>query len=161
VNEPRQASADSPPLPGTVLPWTGHTHSPNATRTFAAEWIRWVEPAAIIALSGPMGSGKTCFTQGLAEGLKIDEAVTSPTFTLVHEYGDGPLLIHLDLYRVQDSQEALDFGLEEYANGPWITVVEWADRLTDWLPPSAWHITLTPGDNPHMRTITINREASL
>jgi tRNA threonylcarbamoyladenosine biosynthesis protein TsaE len=84
-----------------------------------------------VLLSGPLGAGKTVFVRGLAEGLGIDpEDVSSPTFTLVHEYrGSAMTLYHADLYRLEPAA-ADDLGLEEMGAGDGVLVIEWPDRLT-------------------------------
>jgi len=90
----------------------------------------------IVALAGGLGSGKTVFVQGLAAGLGTDPKVpvTSPSYTLVHEY-PGPLpLYHLDFYRLSQPASALGLGLEEYFEGEGVTAVEWAEKFPELFP---------------------------
>jgi tRNA threonylcarbamoyladenosine biosynthesis protein TsaE len=95
---------------------------------------RLAQPGALILLSGPMGSGKTALTQGIAQGLAITETVNSPTFTLLKEHHSGRLpLYHFDLYRVGDPAEIWSLGVGEYFAGSGVCVVEWAE-----LAPDAW-----------------------
>lgn len=91
-----------------------------------------LRPGSVVALYGDLGAGKTVFTRGIACGLGIAEPVTSPTFTVVQEYArpHGGWFFHLDMYRIDDEEAALAFGIEEYlfaADG--ITVVEWPERI--------------------------------
>jgi tRNA threonylcarbamoyladenosine biosynthesis protein TsaE len=89
----------------------------------------------VLALCGDLGAGKTHFVKGLAIALGSDAAVTSPTFTLIHEYLGGRLpLYHFDFYRLEDEDEALKIGLDEYLDGDGVCVVEWADKFPDLLP---------------------------
>jgi len=102
------------------------TETAAAGRDFAAR----VRPGDVVLLTGDLGAGKTAFVRGLAAGLGIDAGeVTSPTFTLIQEYGGGRLpLYHVDLYRLK-SIEVDDLGLDELTSGTGVTAIEWPDRL--------------------------------
>ncbi len=118
------------------------------------ETIRWgseqmaprLSAGMIIALTGDLGAGKTHLVKGIARGLGYQGEVTSPTFTLLHEYLGGRLtLYHLDLYRIQGAQEAIRFGVEDYlpaAEG--VTIVEWPERIQSLLPSGTewWEIQI-------------------
>jgi tRNA threonylcarbamoyladenosine biosynthesis protein TsaE len=109
----------------------GHvTHDEAGTRAIARDLAQTLSAGAIVLLHGDLGVGKTVFVRGLAEGLGIDPGeVTSPTFTLVHEYAGGRLpLVHLDLYRL-DRTELDDVGLDPDLAARGVVVVEWAERL--------------------------------
>lgn len=94
----------------------------------------------IFALHGPLGAGKTQLVKGLARGLGFSGDVTSPTFTLVHEYFGGRLPVyHLDLYRLENSRAATAIGVEDYLPGDGVTLVEWPERIADLLPPETRH----------------------
>ena len=114
---------------------THHSGSEEDTRRIAAALAPSLQPGAVLLLSGDLGAGKTAFVRGLAEGLGIDpDEVTSPTFTLVHEYRGGRLpLIHVDLYRL-DRAELDDIGLDQDLAANGVTAVEWAERLSRHLP---------------------------
>jgi tRNA threonylcarbamoyladenosine biosynthesis protein TsaE len=101
------------------------------TRAVAADLARQLAPGAVVLLSGDLGAGKTAFVRGLAEGLDLDPAdVTSPTFTLVHEYRGGRLpLIHVDLYRLE-SADLAEIGLDDDLAAAGVVAVEWPERLT-------------------------------
>ena len=107
------------------------SHSEDETRAFAAALAATLVPGSVLLLSGDLGAGKTAFVRGIAEGLAIDAAqVTSPTFTLVHEYRGGRLpLVHVDLYRL-DRADLDEIGLDTDLAAHGITAVEWAERLS-------------------------------
>ena len=108
------------------------SHSPAETESLGEEWGRAAQRGLVIALSGDLGAGKTQLVKGLARGLGIAARVHSPTFTLVNEYGGGRLrLFHLDLYRLETPAQILSAGLEDYLQPDGVTVVEWAERLTN------------------------------
>lgn len=114
-----------------------NTHSAEETKALGQEIAGNLQPGDILALAGDLGSGKTCFVQGLARGLQIPDAVkvSSPTFVLLHEYPGGSLpLYHFDFYRLEKAQEAASLNLEEYFEGPGVSVVEWADRFPKLFP---------------------------
>ena len=109
------------------------TRSEADTAAVARDLARSLQPGDVLLLSGNLGAGKTAFVRGLAEGLGVDPAeVSSPTFTLVHEYLGGRLpLYHADLYRLERAATD-DLGLEELNSG--VLAIEWPDRLTHSLP---------------------------
>ena len=114
------------------------THTSNSesdTRGIAAALAPTFRAGALVLLSGDLGAGKTAFVRGLAEGLGIDpDEVTSPTFTLVHEYRGGRLpLIHVDLYRL-DRAELDEIGLDQDLAATGVIAVEWAERLARAIP---------------------------
>ncbi len=97
----------------------------------------------VLALSGELGSGKTCFTGGLARGLGVDEKyqITSPTFTLINEYPARHRLYHFDVYRIKDYDEFEDLGYEEYLGSEGVVVIEWAEKIAKRLPVNTLWIT--------------------
>ena len=98
----------------------------------------------LFLLAGDLGSGKTCFVQGLARGLDVDEYVHSPTFVMVAQYHQGRLpLFHVDLYRVESEGEAIELGLDEYIGGTGVCAVEWADNAPAVFPPARLEVRLT------------------
>jgi tRNA threonylcarbamoyladenosine biosynthesis protein TsaE len=107
------------------------TFSPAETVAFARQFAARLKPGDVVALTGELGAGKTCFVKGLVG----TGDVTSPTFTLIHEYRGRVPLYHIDLYRLNSVQEALAIGIEDYlpaADG--ITVIEWAEKIEALLP---------------------------
>ncbi|PTX97665.1 tRNA (adenosine(37)-N6)-threonylcarbamoyltransferase complex ATPase subunit type 1 TsaE [Verrucomicrobia bacterium LW23] len=108
----------------------------------------------VLALYGGMGSGKTHFVKGLARGLGYTGEVTSPTFTLIHEYDGGRLpLYHLDLYRLEEPDAVSRLGVEDYFGGPGVTAVEWADRAEPLLPGLTWRLHFS-SPSESRRTVT-------
>ncbi|MDB6007569.1 MAG: hypothetical protein JWR15_4556 [Prosthecobacter sp.] len=89
----------------------------------------------VIALCGTLGAGKTQITRGIVAGMRSQAAVTSPTFTLVHEYVDGRLpVFHFDFYRMESAGEVIGIGWDEFLTEPGVIVVEWADMFPDLMP---------------------------
>jgi tRNA threonylcarbamoyladenosine biosynthesis protein TsaE len=111
------------------------THAEDETAQVARALAETLAAGDVLLLSGNLGAGKTAFVRGLAEGLGIAPGeISSPTFTLVHEYGGGRLaLYHVDLYRL-DRAATTDLGLEELGVADGVLAIEWPDRLTHDLP---------------------------
>lgn len=114
---------------------TLRSSSEDETQAIAARLAATLGPGAVVLLSGDLGAGKTAFVRGLAEGLGLDGGiVTSPTFTLVHEYRGGRLpLIHVDLYRLE-AADLDDLGLDDDLAAAGVVAVEWPERLTREIP---------------------------
>jgi tRNA threonylcarbamoyladenosine biosynthesis protein TsaE len=130
-------------------------HGPEETRQCAGAFAGRLEPGDVVALHGELGTGKTCFVQGVAAAIGVTEPVTSPTFTLVNEYAGRLPVYHMDLYRLSGPEEALQLGMEEYMGGNGITLIEWADRAAELIPNRAWHVRLVAGSTADERTIDI------
>ncbi len=135
------------------------SRSPQETAAFAGQVLAGLPVGAVLALHGDLGSGKTCFVRGLARALQLKVPITSPTFTLIHEYPSDPPLYHMDLYRL-DGPDALDaLGFDEYIEAGGITVIEWADRAGPLLPARTIHIHFQIAKNHETRTITLQEPA--
>ena len=132
------------------------TRSPAATYRLAAKLVARFPARTILALHGNLGGGKTCFVQGLALALGIQRPVTSPTFTLVHEYEGARHLVHVDLYRIRSDREALDLGLEDFFEAEGIVAIEWAERMADSLPLHTIHLEFETLPGKSARRITIH-----
>lgn len=131
---------------------------PEDTEAIGERLAGTLGPGAVVALTGELGAGKTCFVQGLARGLGVATRATSPTFVLVNEYRGRLPVHHVDAYRVAGPAELVDVGLLELIAGDGVTVVEWADRAMALLPDDAVHVHIEGlGDEP--RTVTIRRPA--
>ncbi|HEY3659610.1 MAG TPA: tRNA (adenosine(37)-N6)-threonylcarbamoyltransferase complex ATPase subunit type 1 TsaE [Candidatus Udaeobacter sp.] len=119
------------------------SNSPAETEGIARQLSVDLVACSVLALKGELGSGKTLFTQGLVAGLQSDATVTSPTFTIVHEYQGGRLPVyHFDFFRLEDRQSAVRLGLEDYFFSDGVSVIEWADRFPDLIPEQARWISL-------------------
>jgi tRNA threonylcarbamoyladenosine biosynthesis protein TsaE len=121
------------------------SRSPAQTRALGARLGRALAPGDVVGLVGELGSGKTEFVHGLAQGLEVppEVPVASPSFALVHEYPGGRLpLVHLDLYRLEELPPELLPDLEEYLDGHQVVAVEWAERLAPLLPPDYLEVRL-------------------
>ncbi len=114
------------------------SNSPPETEGVGRRLAEDAEVGSVLALQGELGSGKTLFTKGFVAGMGSNAAVSSPTFTIVHEYRDGRLPVyHFDLFRVENSQSLARLGLDDYLFGDGISVIEWADRFPEFIPDQA------------------------
>ena len=137
---------------------TSTSDSPAATEIAGREFARDLPAGTVVALVGPLGAGKTQFVKGLAAEVGAPGAVTSPTFTLIHEYVGGRVpLYHFDFFRIEDRQSAERLGLDEYFFSDGISVVEWADKFRELIPPDARWISLEPTSETD-RLITIRED---
>jgi tRNA threonylcarbamoyladenosine biosynthesis protein TsaE len=129
------------------------TRSEAETAAVGRDLAQSLRAGDTVLLHGELGAGKTAFVRGLAEGLGIPaDAVSSPTFTLIQEYRGGLPLFHVDLYRLDDSREIDDHGLEEIA-ADGVLAIEWAEKLPR-RPSAAVEVSITHGEND-LRTIAI------
>ena len=111
------------------------TRSPEETFALGEKIGRTALPGQIYTLTGDLGVGKTVLTQGVAAGLGIREAVSSPTFTIVQVYEEGRLpFYHFDVYRIGDVEEMEEIGYEDYIYGEGVCLIEWADLIREILP---------------------------
>lgn len=135
------------------------SRSPEETQAAGERLGARLTPGAVVACTGELGAGKTCFLQGLARGLEVSGDVTSPTFVLINQYRGRMPVYHLDAYRTGSLTELLELGLDELLDGAGVTVIEWADKLLPLLPPRTIHVRIEGlGDEP--RRITIDEPVS-
>lgn len=114
-----------------------------------AQKIIAINPQKIILFHGQMGAGKTTLIKALAKELGVNDATSSPTFSLVNEYktANGELLYHFDVYRLKTESEALDFGIDDYLySGNWC-FIEWSEKIPNLLPDNVSEITLKLSDD--------------
>jgi tRNA threonylcarbamoyladenosine biosynthesis protein TsaE len=131
------------------------TQSADETERVGERLGHRLVPGDVVALSGQLGAGKTCFIRGLARGLGVTQGVSSPTFVIVNQYTGRMPIFHIDAYRTESLTELLDIGFDEYVSGDSVTVIEWSDKLEPLLPPGAIRVRISGlGDEP--RTIRID-----
>lgn len=119
------------------------TFSAEETRELGRKIGAEAEPGAVYTLVGDLGVGKTVFTQGIAEGLEIEEPICSPTFTIVQVYEEGRMpFYHFDVYRIGDIEEMDEIGYEDYFYGEGVCMIEWANLIEEILPEHRWDITI-------------------
>lgn len=109
------------------------THSEAETAAFAREFARCLKPGAAVALYGNLGAGKTTLSRELCRALGFDGGVSSPTYTIVHEYPNEPPIFHVDLYRLSSGSDLEEAGLSRCLAGGAITLIEWPERLQNLL----------------------------
>ncbi|MBI5818340.1 MAG: tRNA (adenosine(37)-N6)-threonylcarbamoyltransferase complex ATPase subunit type 1 TsaE [Verrucomicrobia bacterium] len=132
------------------------TRSVEDTLALGERLAALLPAGTVVALSGDLGAGKTALTKGVARGLGVSDTITSPTFALVNEHDarDGRRLYHVDLYRLDRPQQAVDIGIEEELTPDGWTIIEWAEKLGDVLPANAVRIDIEiVGENERRITV--------
>jgi len=117
------------------------SESEDATRAFAAALAKTLVAGDIVALTGPLGAGKTAFAQAMARALGVVGPVTSPTYALVNRYADGRVL-HADLYRLEDDDEVEALGFWDEVEDGAIAIVEWAERSSAIVQAARYHVVI-------------------
>lgn len=119
------------------------TFSAEETLKLGEQMGREAKPGTVCTLVGDLGVGKTVFTQGIAQGLDIEESICSPTFTIVQVYEEGRMpFYHFDVYRIGDIEEMDEIGYEDYFYGDGLTMIEWANLIEEILPVNRIDITI-------------------
>lgn len=122
---------------------TKESFSSEETFLFGKELGEKAKPGTVYCLDGDLGTGKTVIAKGIAAGLGITEPVSSPTFTVVQVYDNGRLpFYHFDVYRIEDPLEMDEIGYEDYFYGQGVTVIEWSDMISEYIPDDAIKIKL-------------------
>ncbi|NBJ71563.1 tRNA (adenosine(37)-N6)-threonylcarbamoyltransferase complex ATPase subunit type 1 TsaE [Roseburia sp. 1XD42-34] len=117
------------------------TNTEDTTIHLGEKLAMLLSPGDVVTLEGNLGTGKTTFTKGIAAGLGVKRNVSSPTFTIIKEYEGEIPFYHMDVYRLENSEE--DIGFDEYFNGEGITVVEWPQYIGSFLPEKYLEVKLT------------------
>jgi len=143
---------------------TFDSSSPDATKALGRRLGERLAGGVVIGLVGPLGAGKTQFVKGVALGnaLSDERVVTSPTFTLIHEYSGRLTLCHLDAYRLKNAAELLALGFDDLQREDTAVVVEWADRVIDAMPDeSMWIEISSTGDSERSLAVRAHGDAAI
>jgi tRNA threonylcarbamoyladenosine biosynthesis protein TsaE len=134
---------------------TAHTKSADDTRALAAELASLARPGDLVLLAGDLGAGKTAFVQGFGKALGVEEAITSPTFVIVHTYDGRFPVIHVDAYRLEHLQELLDLGIGEMLDHDGVTLIEWGDVVIPAVPQEFLEVRIELGDGDDERVVRL------
>jgi len=128
--------------------------SPSETFRIAEKFaLRLPDGPITVALYGNLGTGKTCFTQGVALALGVNQPVSSPTFTIINEYRGNRIIFHADLYRIKETNDLVSLGLDDCLSSNAVTLIEWAERIEPYLPNNTIYVYFTiPPDTKSMNT---------
>ncbi len=119
------------------------SNSPEETAAAGAHWARAAKARDVIALIGDLGAGKTQFVKGFVAAIGSEAEVTSPTFTLVHEYNGGRLPVyHFDFYRLERPEAVVGIGFDDYLDAGGVCLIEWGNRFPELLPAHTIRITI-------------------
>jgi len=132
------------------------SNSPEETISIGKRIASFLTAGSVVALAGCLGSGKTCLTKGIALGLGITECITSPTYTIINEYQNGPCptLLHIDAYRLNCDKDFEDIGGDETINRGGISIIEWSERIPKSIPENSIKVSIEI-TSPLSRTIKI------
>lgn len=137
-------------------------HSVQAMQSFGRFLAGWLEPGAVVALTGDLGAGKTTLSQSIAAGLGVKEDVTSPTFALMNVYAAGQNMevYHFDVYRILDPGEMEEIGFDDFVYGNGVSLIEWAGMIEPMVPETALWIEIGYGFEPEERQLRLSSPSS-
>lgn len=133
--------------------WTSYSY--EQTVALGEQFGKTLQGGTVVALYGGMGAGKTAFITGIAKGMGITHAVSSPTFSIVQVYGKHAELCHFDMYRVETWDDLETTGFFEYLESGSVLCVEWSENIENALPENTVRITMERGDADNVRIITV------
>lgn len=119
------------------------TNSPEATVAFGRKFAAELKPNDLITLYGDLAAGKTTFTKGVCEYLNADQPATSPTFTLINEYGGDMPIFHFDCYRIKHPDEIIMLGFDEYLEKDGVVLIEWPEQIATHIPEDSIELHLS------------------
>ena len=131
------------------------SYSEKDTMKIAQEICSLVSKGTCVAFSGGMGMGKTAFVRGALKAYGNDSFVSSPTFSLVHDYGGSPRICHFDMYRVTDLDDLYSTGFFDYLDDESVLFIEWSENITDALPENTVYVDISLGENQEERIIRV------
>jgi tRNA threonylcarbamoyladenosine biosynthesis protein TsaE len=135
--------------------WKLTTYSEDETRAAGRKLAEQLPPTAIVAMSGDLGAGKTAFIRGVCEFFGCASQVSSPTFTIVHEYDGTRSIAHCDLYRLESTEEMLQIGLDQLFREERVILIEWAERALPLLPLPRFEVAARHTDSSEIRELEI------
>lgn len=133
---------------------TFKTNTPEETIELGRKIGRLLKKGDIIAMQGTLAAGKTTITKGIAESLGISDTITSPTFCLISEYEGNMPLYHMDVYRLEGTDDFENLGTDDMLYGEGVSIIEWSEKIMDALPKKTIILKIEPHDDG-TRTITI------
>lgn len=128
----------------------------NDTMLIAEEICKNIKSGSVVAFTGGMGMGKTAFVRGALKAFGNTSFVSSPTFSLVHDYGGEPHIYHFDMYRVTDLDDLYSTGFFDYLDGNSVLFIEWSENIADALPENTVRISISQGEEADKRIITVS-----
>ena len=126
---------------------TFFTHSADETTALGYKIGKKLKKGDIIAMQGTLAAGKTTITKGIAQALDISEEITSPTFCLISEYYGKMPLYHMDVYRLDGTEDFINLGVDDMLYGDGVCIIEWSEKIMDELPKTTIILKITPQDD--------------
>ena len=131
------------------------THSADETIALGEKIGSLLKKGDVIAMQGTLAAGKTTITKGIAKALGVSDTITSPTFCLISEYSGKMPLYHMDVYRLEGSEDFINLGTDDMIYGSGVSIIEWSEKIMDELPKKTILLKITPGEGDD-RTIEID-----
>ena len=130
------------------------------TEEFGKKLGNLLQSGDLLSLTGDLGAGKTTLTKSIGIGLGVEDYITSPTFTLINEYEGRVKVYHFDVYRLEDEEDLLDLGYEDYFYSNGVTIVEWGDKVENILPSDRINLEIEKGEDQDERMVTLSGQGN-